>query len=78
MNARPEPTPTPEPNGDPSACPLCGAPVDDLAERCTDCGFTLAGVTGAAPGFSRGALLWTIAAFVAIYLVTIAIVAATR
>jgi hypothetical protein len=74
MNARPEPTPS----ADPSACPLCGAPVDEQLERCADCGYTLAGVTAALPGFSRVALLWTIAAFVAIYLVTIAIVAATR
>ncbi len=72
MTAQPSPTP------EPSACPLCSAPIAAGDARCPDCGYTLAGVAGHGPAFSRAVLLWTIAAFLAVYLITIAIVAAIR
>lgn len=71
-------TAQPSPAADTGACPLCGAAVAPADERCPECNSTLAGTAGHAPLYSRAALWWTIAAFLAIYLVTIAIVAATR
>ena len=57
------------------ACPLCEALVAPSAARCPQCGFDLAGV-GERPGaYSRQALWWTIAGFVAIYAVVLAVVA---
>ena len=59
-------------------CPLCEALVSPSAARCPQCGFDLAGV-GERPGaYSRKALWWTIAGFVAIYVVVLALVAATN
>ena len=62
----------------PGTCPLCGAPTDAALDRCGECGFTLAGVDGRAAAFSRATLLWTSIGFLAVYLVTLAIVLATR
>jgi predicted nucleic acid-binding Zn ribbon protein len=58
-------------------CPLCGTAAAPDTERCADCGYSLAGVGARVPIYTRAALLWTIAAFLAVYLVTVAIVAAT-
>jgi hypothetical protein len=71
MSAQPSPTPG-------TSCPLCGTPVGLDLDRCPDCGHSLAGTPGHAPAFSRTALLWTIGAFLAVYLITIGIVVATR
>ena len=60
------------------ACPLCATPVGPDARRCPECGYALAGV-GSRPGaYSRAALWWTVAAFAAVYVVVLAVVAATR
>ena len=74
MSANPEyPVPTSS-----DVCPLCEALVARSAARCPQCGFDLAGV-GERPGaYSRQALWWTIAGFVAIYVVVLALVAATN
>ena len=47
-------------------------------ERCPECGMTLAGVGDRPGAYSRAALWWTVAAFVAVYVVVLAVVAATR
>lgn len=47
-------------------------------ERCPACGCALAGVDGRPGPFSRTALLWSAAAFLAVYVVTLLIVVATR
>jgi predicted amidophosphoribosyltransferase len=73
-----EPTPARPGAGAGGTCPLCATPVAPEARRCPECGYTLAGV-GARPGaYSRPALWWTVAAFVAVYVLVLAVVAATR
>ena len=72
---QPRPEPAPEA---PSACPLCATPVDAIETRCPDCGFDLAGVGERPRAASRKALLWSAMSLLAVYLVTLAIVAATR
>jgi hypothetical protein len=67
--------PTPIPDAD---CPLCGTPVAWQARRCPECGWSLAGVDGRPGPYSKAALWWTGAAFLAIYVVTLAIVALTH
>jgi hypothetical protein len=67
--------PTPAPDAD---CPLCGTPVGWQARRCPECGWSLAGVDGRPGPYSKAALWWTGAAFLAIYVVTLAIVALTH
>jgi hypothetical protein len=47
-------------------------------DRCGSCGFVLAGVDGRPSAFSRTALWWSIAVFASVYVITLAIVAATR
>ncbi|MEX2256017.1 MAG: hypothetical protein WEC34_11320 [Acidimicrobiia bacterium] len=59
-------------------CPLCGAGTLPIDERCEACGCSLAGVDGRPSPFSRSGFLWSVAAFVAVYLATLAIVALTR
>ena len=73
---KPEPDPGVGPA--PASCPLCGTPVRPDAERCPECGMTLAGVGDRPGAYSRAALWWTVAAFVAVYVVVLAVVAATR
>ena len=60
-------------------CPVCGAPApgDAHASRCPDCGYDLAGIGGRPGAFSRSVLLRTAIGFLAIYVVTLAIVAAS-
>jgi hypothetical protein len=68
-----------EPTSAPDAdCPLCGTPVAWQARRCPECGWSLAGVDGRPGPYSKAALWWTGAAFLAIYVVTLAIVALTH
>jgi len=57
---------------------LCGAQVAADASRCGDCGYNLAGVAGRPAPFDRQALWWSAAALVAVYLVTLLIVALAR
>jgi hypothetical protein len=47
-------------------------------ERCPECGYSLAGVGDRPGAYSRAALWWTVAAFVVVYAVVLAVVAATR
>jgi hypothetical protein len=70
-----EPTPIPAPDG---ACPLCATPVAWQARRCPECGWSLAGVDGRPGPYSPVALWWTGGGFLAIYLITLAIVALTH
>ena len=63
---------------DAQSCPLCSTAVTASAERCPDCGFDLAGVGDRPSPMSRAALLWSAMSLLAVYLVTLAIVAATR
>jgi hypothetical protein len=57
---------------------LCGASVAADAMRCSECGYNLAGIAGRPAPFNRRALWWCIAALVAVYLVTLLIVALAR
>jgi hypothetical protein len=59
-------------------CPLCGNPVAAVLVRCSSCGFSLAGVDGRPGPFSRATLLWTAIGFLAVYLVTLGVVALAR
>ena len=61
-----------------SACPLCGAETAAAARRCPSCGWSLAGVDGRPGPYSRVALWWTGAGLLAVYLITLAIVALTH
>ena len=60
------------------AGPLCDASVAAEARRCPACGRSLAGVDGRPGPFSARTLWWTGAGFLAVYLVTLAIVALTH
>lgn len=71
MTAQPSPI-------SPGVCPLCGVATLVTDQRCEACGYSLAGVDGRATPFSRRTLWWSVAAFAAVYLVTLAIVALTR
>jgi hypothetical protein len=46
--------------------------------RCPTCNYDLAGVAGRPGAYSRTALWWTVAGFVVVYLVVLAIVIATN
>ncbi|MEX0664065.1 MAG: hypothetical protein WD598_04755 [Acidimicrobiia bacterium] len=59
------------------ACPLCETSVTSAESRCPVCGFDLAGV-GDRPVFTKPLFWWTAMGFLVVYLVTLAIVAATR
>lgn len=59
-------------------CPLCATLAPPEIDRCQSCGYALAGVDGRPAAFSRVTLLWASIGFFATYLVTLAIVAATR
>ena len=68
---------TVEPVSRGGTCPLCGTGTDG-APRCPSCGWSLAGVDGRPGPYSRVALWWTGAGFLAVYLITLAIVALTH
>jgi predicted amidophosphoribosyltransferase len=61
-----------------AACPLCNAPVTPAMERCPDCGYDLAGVGGRPGPFSRAVFAWSAMGLLVVYVITLAIVAATR
>jgi hypothetical protein len=69
---------TPAPAPQPAPCPLCGAEVPADATRCGSCGYHLAGVDGRPGPFSRRALWWSAAALLAVYLLTLLVVALAR
>jgi hypothetical protein len=69
---------TPAPAPAPTVCPLCGTAVATDAIRCASCGYHLAGVAGRPSAFNRQALWWSAAALLAVYLVTLLIVALAR
>jgi hypothetical protein len=56
---------------------LCDAAVSGTETRCPECGLDLAGV-GGRPVFTQPLFWWTAMGFLAVYLITLAIVAATR
>jgi len=70
--------PEPVPEHTPGTCPLCGATTSADVDCCGSCGYALAGVDGRPSAFSRATLLWTSIGFLGVYLVTLAIVVATR
>jgi hypothetical protein len=72
MNAQPVPEELSGP------CPLCGESVAVEFPRCGACGFDLAGVGGRPGPFTRTVFWLTAMGFLAVYLVTLAIVAFTR
>lgn len=59
------------------ACPLCDTPVVAADARCPACGYDLAGV-GSRPAFTQPLFWWTAMGFAVVYLITLAVVAATR
>ena len=59
-------------------CPLCGASVAAEAMRCSNCGYYLAGVDGRPGPFNRRALWWSVAGLLAVYLLTLLVVALAR
>ena len=61
----------------PEPCPICDAKVGGDLGRCPECGFDLAGI-GGRPGFTQPVFWWTAMGFLAVYLVTLAIVVMTR
>ena len=58
-------------------CPLCGRAVAAQMARCEACGNDLAGV-GERPLLSRPVLWWSAMGFLAVWLVTLAVVAIVR
>lgn len=59
-------------------CPLCATAVPAGAMRCGSCGYHLAGVDGRPGPFSRQVLWWSGAALLAVYLLTLLVVALAR
>lgn len=66
------------PESVPGTCPLCGVTTPTDLDCCRSCGYALAGVDGRPSAFSRATLLWTSIGFLAVYLITLAIVLVTR
>ena len=58
-------------------CPLCGRAVAADMARCEACGNDLAGV-GERPLLSRSVLWWSAMGFLAVWLITLAVVAVVR
>ena len=75
MSAQPEPPRTEDAS---SLCPVCSTPVAASDARCPVCNYDLAGVGGRPGAYSRTALWWTVAGFVAVYLLVLAVVIATN
>jgi hypothetical protein len=75
MSAQPE---LPRVDDGSGLCPVCSTPVAPTEARCPACNYDLAGVTGRPGAYSRRALWWTVAGFVAVYLIVLAIVIATN
>jgi hypothetical protein len=61
----------------PAPCPVCDTAVGADLARCPECGFDLAGI-GGRPGLTRPVFVLTAMGFLAVYLITLAIVAMTR
>jgi hypothetical protein len=59
-------------------CPLCATAIGEQTLRCPECGWSLAGVDGRPGPYSKLALWWTGAGLLAVYLITLAIVALTH
>jgi len=75
VSAQPEPPRAEDLSG---LCPVCSTPVTPSERRCPTCNYDLAGVAGRPGAYSRMALWWTVAGFVVVYLVVLAIVIATN
>jgi len=75
VSAQPEP---PRIEDAPGLCPVCSTSVSPADTRCPTCNYDLAGVAGRPGAYSRMALWWTVAGFVVVYLVVLAIVIATN
>ena len=59
-------------------CSLCGAPIASGTTRCNACGLYVGGGEGRPSPFSRATTWGLIAALVALYLITLAVVAVAR
>jgi hypothetical protein len=59
----------------PGVCPVCETSIGASDTRCRECGYDLAGLDGRPGAYSRAALWWTVAGFVAIYVIVLALVA---
>jgi hypothetical protein len=68
-----------EPAVSPSSdeCPLCEAAIVSDIDVCPSCGMHLAGV-GGRPVYTQPLFLWTAMGFLAVYLITLAVVVATK
>ena len=75
MSAQPEPPRFEEAS---FLCPVCAVPVAPTDTRCPACNYDLAGVGGRPGAYSRMALWWTVAGFVAVYVIVLLIVIATN
>ena len=71
-------TPEPAPPLASGVCPLCATATISTDERCPACGYSLEGVDGRPTPFSRTVLLWSLAGFAAVYVLTLAVVVLTR
>ena len=69
---------SPEPAVTPGSCPVCGGPLAPADVRCVECNYDLAGLDGRPGAYSRVAMWWTVVVFVAIYVIVLVVVAATR
>lgn len=58
-------------------CPLCEELIVADSDRCPACGLSLAGV-GGRPIYTQPLFWWTAMGFLAVYLITLAIVVATK
>jgi len=67
--------PLPEPGGE---CPLCRSDTPLALDRCPECGLALDGVGGRPGPFSWRVLTITAMGFLAVYLITLGVVALTN
>jgi len=61
-----------------NVCPLCGTPAPEHGMRCVECNYHLGGVGGRPVPWTSRALWVTVAAFLALFVITIGIVALTH
>jgi hypothetical protein len=59
-------------------CPLCGARVVPVDERCRECNMTLAGIGGRPDPFTRRSLWRWAGGLLAIYVLVLLVVVAVR
>jgi hypothetical protein len=59
-------------------CPVCGRDVPATQMRCPTCGYHVGGLAGRPGPWTRAELWWTAAFLLAVYAVTLVIVALAR